>query len=129
MDILCSVHDIDDNRGFGMSNYNWCHGPKCHEHRTQDRIRGVKGNKVLRTRKIPQNNWNANNMFSHFCSQGCWNEFAYAHWDEFIRLHPRTEALETSIEVEVKTYTNWRGEPYKQKVIKEVDNQDQVGVG
>ena len=35
-----------------MSNYNWCHGPKCHEHRTQDRIRGVKGNKVLRTRKM-----------------------------------------------------------------------------
>ena len=129
MDILCSVHDIDDNRGFGMSNYNWCHGPKCHEHRTQDRIRGVKGNKVLRTRKIPQNNWNANNMFSHFCSQGCWNEFAYAHWDEFIRLHPRTEALETSIEVEVETRTDWRGNPYKQKVIKEVDNQDQVGVG
>ena len=129
MDILCSVHDIDDNRGFGMSNYNWCHGPKCHEHRTQDRIRGVKGNKVLRTRKIPQNNWNANNMFSHFCSQGCWNEFAYAHWDEFIRLHPRTEALETSIEVEVETRTDWRGNPYKQKVIKEVDNQDQSAVG
>ena len=129
MDILCSVHDIDDNRGFGMSNYNWCHGPKCHEHRTQDRIRGVKGNKVLRTRKIPQNNWNANNMFSHFCSQGCWNEFAYAHWDEFISLHPRTEALETSIEVEVETRTDWRGNPYKQKVIKEVDNQDQSAVG
>ena len=26
-----------------MSNYNWCHGPKCHKHHTQDRIRGVKG--------------------------------------------------------------------------------------
>jgi hypothetical protein len=36
--------------------YNWCHGTKCHEHRTQDRIRGVKGSKVLRTRKIAQNN-------------------------------------------------------------------------
>jgi hypothetical protein len=35
-----------------MSNYNWCHGPKCHTKQTQDRIRGVKGKKVLRTRKI-----------------------------------------------------------------------------
>ena len=45
-----------------MSNYNWCHGPKCHENRTQDRIRGVKGNKVLRTRKITENNWNRGNI-------------------------------------------------------------------
>ena len=109
--------------------YNWCHGPKCHEHRTQDRIRGVKGSKVLRTRKIPQNNWNANNMFSHFCSQGCWNEFAYAHWDEFIRLHPRTEALETPIDVQVETMTDYFGNPYKQKVIKKVDNTSTDSVG
>ena len=61
-------------------------------------MRGVKGSKVLRTRKIKQTQWNANNEFSHFCSQGCWNDFAYAHWEEFIRLHPRTEALETPIE-------------------------------
>jgi hypothetical protein len=35
-----------------MSEYNWCHGTKCHTKETQDRIRGVKGKKVLRTRKI-----------------------------------------------------------------------------
>jgi hypothetical protein len=35
-----------------MSNYNWCHGPECHTKQTQNRIRGVKGKKVLRTRKI-----------------------------------------------------------------------------
>ena len=80
-----------------MSDFNWCHGPKCHTKHTVDRVRGVKGSKVLRTRKIKQTQWNANNEFSHFCSQGCWNDFAYAHWEEFIRLHPRTEALETPI--------------------------------
>ena len=36
---------------------------------------------------------------SHFCSQGCWNEFCFEHWSEFINLYPRTEALETPIEV------------------------------
>ena len=79
--------------------YQWCHGPKCHKNHTQDRIRGVKGNKVLRTRKITETRWNKDNGWSVFCSQGCWNDFMYAHWDEFIRLHPRTEPLETPIEV------------------------------
>ena len=102
--------------------YNWCHGPNCHTHHTQDRIRGVKGSKVLRTRKIAQNNWNTNNMFSHFCSQGCWNEFAYEHWDEFIRLHPRPDCLETPIEVQVETKTDYFGKPYKQKIIHTIDN-------
>jgi len=46
----------------------------------------------------------------------------YAHWNEFINLHPRTEALETPIDVVVETREDWRGNPYKQKVIKEVDN-------
>ncbi len=87
-----------DYQGGTMSNYTWCHGPKCHKHHTQDRIRGVKGSKVLRTRKIAENNWNKDNCWSHFCSQGCWNDFMYAHWDEFIRLYPRTEPLETEIE-------------------------------
>ena len=105
-----------------MSDYNWCHGPKCHTNHTQDRIRGVKGSKVLRTRKIKQTSWNANHYFSHFCSQGCWNDFAYAHWEEFIRLHPRTEALETPIDVVVETGTDWSGNPCKTKVIKAIDN-------
>ena len=105
-----------------MSNYNWCHGPSCHTNKTQDRIRGVKGSKVLRTRKIAINKLNENNVWSHFCSQGCWNNFMHEHWNEFIALHPRTECLETPIEVEVETRTDYFGNPYKQKVIKEVDN-------
>ena len=102
--------------------YNWCHGPKCHTSHTLDRVRGVKGSKVLRTKKIAQNKWNKNTVWSSFCSQGCWNDFAYAHWDEFIALHPRTEALETPIDVVVETREDWSGNPYKTKVIKEIDN-------
>ena len=105
-----------------MTDYNWCHGPKCHTNHTQDRIRGVQGSKVLRTRKIKQDSWNTNHYFSHFCSQGCYTDFLYAHWQEFIRLHPRTEALETPIEVEVETRTDWHGLPYATKVIKAIDN-------
>ena len=86
-----------------MSEYQWCHGPSCHEKATQDRIRGVKGSKVLRTKKIAINKWNKNNVWSHFCSQGCWNDFMNTHWNEFINLHPRTECLETPITDPVKT--------------------------
>jgi len=101
--------------------YIWCHGPKCHENKTQDRIRGVKGSKVLRTRKIKQTTWNANNCWSHFCSQGCYTVFLNAHWEEFIRLHPRTEALETPIEVTKEVLQGYYGN-YTQTRIKPVDN-------
>ena len=86
-----------------MSDFNWCHGPKCHEKGTVDRVRGVRGSKVLRTRKIKENNWNANTVWSHFCSQGCYTDFMNTHWAEQIRLHPRTEALETPINVSKET--------------------------
>ena len=105
-----------------MSDYRWCHGPRCHKSHTQDRIRGVKGSKVLRTRKIAQTQWNANSQWSHFCSQGCWNDFAFTHWNEFINLHPRPEALETPIEVTTETRTDWRGQPYQTKIINKIDN-------
>jgi len=92
-----------------MSDYNWCHGPKCHTNKTQDRIRGVKGSKVLRTRKIAQNNWNKNSVWSVFCSQGCYTDFFYKYWREVIAIAPRLEALETPIEVtkEVHESTYW----------------------
>ena len=117
-----------------MSDYNWCHGSKCHTHKTQDRIRGVKGSKVLRTKKIAINNWNRNNVWSHFCSTGCWNDFMHTHWNEFINLHPRTEPLETPIEVVKEkvetTRYNWNsGNPepiphtYYTKKIVETNNQ------
>ena len=32
-----------------MSDYKWCHGPKCHKSHTQDRIRGTQGQ--IRTSK------------------------------------------------------------------------------
>ena len=86
-----------------MSDYNWCHGPKCHTNKTQDRIRGVQGSKVLRTRKIKQTTWNERNVWSHFCSQGCYTDFMHEHWEEFIALYPRTECLETPITDPKKT--------------------------
>ena len=105
-----------------MSDYNWCHGPKCHKHKTQDRIRGVKGSKVLRTKRIAQNKWNKETVWSVFCSQGCYTEFFYKYWREVIAIAPRLEALETPIDVTTETRQDYYGHDYKTKVIKEVDN-------
>jgi len=96
-----------------MTDFNWCHGPKCHEKHTVDRIRGVKGSKVLRTRKVPQNKWNSNTFWRFFCSQTCMHDFVTYHCAEFIEeRYPRTEALETPIHDPKKTphsnmYYNW----------------------
>ncbi len=30
-----------------MTDFNWCHGPSCHINKTLDRVRGVKGQKVI----------------------------------------------------------------------------------
>ena len=86
-----------------MSNYKWCHGTNCHKSRTQDRVRGSKGSKVLRTRKIKQTEWNQNSFFKYFCSNGCYNDFANANIERIVALAPRTEPLETPIDDPVKT--------------------------
>jgi len=91
-----------------MSEYNWCHGPSCHTNKTQDRIRGVKGSKVLRTRKVQQNAWNENSFYRYFCSNGCYNDFANKHVRQIVAIAPRLEPLETPINITKENYeTHW----------------------
>ena len=61
-------------------------------------------------------------IWKHFCDQTCLMNFMWKHYQEFIALHPRTEALETPIDVVVETRQDYYGHDYKTKVIKEVDN-------
>ena len=84
-------------------------------------------NKVLRTRKITENNWNKDNVWSVFCSQGCYTDFFYKHWAAVIAIAPRTEPLETPIEVRVEDRQDYFGRPYKQKVIVDRPTEDVVG--
>ena len=91
--------------------YNWCHGPSCHTYRTQSRIRGSKGNKVLRTIKIKHDsNYRSNeyySMFNYFCNQSCLMEFVEHNIQGMIALAPRREPLETPIKNPVKNDTRW----------------------
>jgi len=105
-----------------MSDFNWCHGPECHKRHTVDRVRGVKGSKVLRTRKVKPYSRPYTNFYDYFCSISCYNDFAHKHIRDIVAIAPRTECLETPIEVSVETRQDYFGHDYKTKVIKEVDN-------
>ena len=90
-----------------MSNYNWCHGPDCHTYKTQSRVRGSKGNKVLRTIKIKETKWNEGHAFKYFCNQNCLYGFINKHLEELVRIAPRREPLETPIkDPEKETHTS-----------------------
>ncbi len=109
-----------------MSNYNWCHGPNCHKRQTTTRVRGVKGNKVLRTVKIKPNRWTLGTQWEYFCVQTCLHDFMNKHFREFVRLHPRIEPLETPVTVEKKNYDHGYYGNRKYTDI-QVDNERQIG--
>ena len=86
-----------------MADFNWCHGPECHKERTVDRVRGVKGSKVLRTRKIKLNQYNKDWWTKYFCGNGCFNQFVNRNLERVVAIAPRPDALETPIEDPKKT--------------------------
>jgi len=65
----------------------YCQGPKCHEHKTKDRIRGPKGDKHYETRKRTSFYYGNDN----FCDQRCMYEWFTMHGqravDHFGRIH------------------------------------------
>ena len=115
-----------------MSEYNWCHGPECHEKVTTDRVRGVKGNKVLRTRKIKVNPNYLNNSWQWFCSNHCERDFWNTYGNEIRQIAPRTEPLETPIDDPKKVeHEGWGGHKWTSTEItkKQVDNASTNNVG
>ena len=92
-----------------MSNYNWCHGPVCHEQHTQSRIRGSGRDKVLRTRKIALNtHYIRNSIFAYFCNTRCLHDYLNKHAQAISAIAPRSKALETPIKVEKEKYESTR---------------------
>jgi len=63
----------------------------------------VKGNKVLRTRKVSNKDWwgdTFGTMYYHFfCDDRCKHDFLDKHIREIVALEPRSEALETPVDI------------------------------
>jgi hypothetical protein len=87
-----------------MSDYNWCHGPECHEQQTQSRVRGSGDNKVLRTRRIKVYQPETPHIYDYFCNQNCLHDYLRLHVQSITAIAPRREALETPIKVQKEKY-------------------------
>ena len=65
----------------------YCQGPKCHEYRTKDRIRGSKGDKHYETRKRSQFFYGQGNFCTFNCLSDWWSQFGTRAVDHFGRVH------------------------------------------
>jgi hypothetical protein len=95
-----------------MMSYNWCHNPDCHTYHTTDRIRGVKGSKVLRTRKIKVRDYSQSYYWqgweNHFCRVACFFNYVKKHVAEIVALAPVHEPSEKPIDVIVENRDTYR---------------------
>ena len=95
-----------------MSDYNWCHNPNCHTYHTTDRIRGVKGSKVLRTRKIRVRDYSQSYWWqgweNHFCRVNCFFQFVKQNINSIIAIAPVHEPSETPIDVKVENRDTYK---------------------
>ena len=65
----------------------YCQGPKCHEHRTKDRIKGSKGDKHYEARKRSTMYYLQGNACSMICQNDWFNKFGDMAVDHFGRIH------------------------------------------
>lgn len=104
-----------------------CQGNKCHTYDTQSRIRGVKGNKVLRTRlaryDVEDSYFQANRDWInswefYFCDERCMNDWLKQHLDNLmLSVGLKTKPSETPIDVIKEIKTGWRGEYIDTKIV------------
>jgi hypothetical protein len=115
---------------------HYCQGPRCHTYNTQSRVRGPKGDKVLRTRFArcdinPESNtrswWE-----DYFCDERCLHAWLKDNLNQIMSMKGlRTEPLETPVIVTKETYEreSYSGHAYTYtdttiKLLSEVSNND-----
>ena len=69
-----------------MSELKYCQGPECHQHQTQDRIKGPKGNKTYQTRRRSHFYYGNGNFCSTWCQTQWFEKFGDRAIDHFGRL-------------------------------------------
>ena len=86
----------------------YCQGPKCHEYKTKDRIRGHKGDKHYETRKQIY-------YFESFCSQRCYHDwfskFGKLAIDHFGRIHEPKRTTADNAWHKVSSYNGYDNTP------------------
>ena len=96
-----------------MSELKYCQGPQCHQHQTQDRLKGIKGSKTYQTRRRSSLHW------GEFCDNRCYNDWFRKYGtqavDYFGRLTKPKHLIEENAWVkdydydwQSETHSNWR---------------------
>ena len=92
-----------------------CQGPECHTHKTQSRIRGPKGSKVLRTRNARYDISDTSHSWGYvweryFCDERCMQNWLAKHMTQLmIVVGINTKPNETPVVIEKETLEGWRG--------------------
>ena len=92
-----------------------CQGTECHTYKTQSRIRGVKGSKVLRTRVARYDISDTSHSWGYvweryFCDERCMQNWLAKHLTQLMTVVGiNTKPQETPIVVEKETKEGWRG--------------------
>ena len=100
-----------------------CQGPKCHTYDTQSRIRGTKGNKVLRTRNARYDTdinpeWGYK-WDRYFCDERCMNNWLDVHMTQLISfVGLKTKPQESPVDIVETVHQNWQGVNYTRTTIK-----------
>jgi hypothetical protein len=84
----------------------YCQGPKCHEYRTKDRIRGSKGDKHYETRKRSEFYYMNGNCCSFQCQSDWFSKFGELALDRFGRIN---EPKRNNCDNAWYKYRDWRG--------------------
>ena len=83
----------------------YCQGPKCHEYRTKDRIRGSKGDKHYQTRKRSSFYYLGGNACSMMCERDWYNKFGEMALKHFGMIHEPKRTMANSAWYK---YRDWR---------------------
>ena len=96
----------------------YCQNPTCHTRNTLSRIRGVKGAKVLRTKKITHQ-YDYSKYLNYFCDYTCMINWLNENIDRCIAtLGLITKPSETPVQITEKICKDWSGNDYiERKVI------------
>ena len=94
-----------------MTELKLCQGPKCHQYKTKDRLKGVKGSKTFQTRRRSDFYYGSGN----FCSLNCQNDWFETYGnraiDHFGRLTEPKHLTEDNAWQKTYDYNGWNNKP------------------
>jgi hypothetical protein len=97
---------------------HYCQGPECHTYKTQSRVRGPKGSKVLRTRFARCEYTPEHRSFweDYFCDERCLYAWLKVHLNNLmLSVGIKTQPSETPVDVIKESYE--RTDYYNNKYI------------